>query len=158
MKDEKHYDGWNNGYETKEFRRELAEDIKKWKESGMSEEQIKLMTDFEKKVFGKRRSYYMNNFRLYDDGNYISTQGDEYQITIEDYRDLKLFIEDPRLLKAFEKYPEFRDVAIIIANGDSDIQSIAKKLNKSDNAIHIILFKVRRLGESDKEDEEKDKK
>lgn len=158
MKDEKHYDGWNNGYETKEFKRELIEDIKQWKESGMSEEQIKSMTAFEKKLFGARRSYYENNFRLYDDGNYLSTQGTECQITIENYNDLKLFVEDPRLLKAFEKYPAFRDVAIIIANGDSDVQSIAKKLNKTDNAIHIILFKVRRLGENDEKDKEEDKK
>lgn len=158
MKDEKHYDGWNNGYETKEFRRELAEDIKKWKESGMTREQIESMTAYEKKLFGARRSYYERNYRLFDDVNHLSTDFEEYQVTIEDYRDLKLFIEDPRLLKAFEKYPAFRDVAIIIANGDSDIQSIAKKLNKSDNAIHIILFKVRRLSESDKTDEGNDKK
>ena len=69
-----------------------------------------------------------------------------------------MFIEDERLLKAFEKYPAFRDVAIIIANGDSDIQSIAKKLNKSDNAIHIILFKVRKLSEGDKKDKDANKK
>lgn len=158
MKDEKHYDGWNNGYETKEFRRELAEDIKKWKESGMTREQIESMTAYEKKLFGARRSYYERNYRLFDGCNHLSTDFEEYQVTIEDYRDLKLFIEDPRLLKAFEKYPAFRDVAIIIANGDSDIQSIAKKLNKSDNAVHIILFKVRRLSESDKTDEGNDKK
>lgn len=159
MKDEKHYDGWNNGYETKKFKRELVEDVKKWKESGMTNEQIKSMTEYEKKLFGARRSYYERNYRLYDDdGDYISTDFEEYQVTIENYSDLKLFIEDERLLKAFEKYPAFRDVAIIIANGDSDIQSIAKKLNKSDNAVHIILFKVRRLSESDKTDEGNDKK
>lgn len=47
MKDEKHYDGWNNGYETKEFKRELIEDIKQWKESGMTREQIESMTAYD---------------------------------------------------------------------------------------------------------------
>lgn len=158
MKDEKHYDGWNNGYETKEFKRELVEEVKKWKESGMTDEQIKSMTEYEKKLFGARRSYYERNYRLFDDGNHLCTDFEEYQVTIENYSDLKLFIEDERLLKAFEKYPAFRDVAIIIANGDSDIQSIAKKLNKSDNAIHIILFKVRKLSEGDKKDKDANKK
>lgn len=47
MKDEKNYDGWNNGYEAKEFKRELVEDIKKWKESGMTREQIESMAAYD---------------------------------------------------------------------------------------------------------------
>ena len=150
MIDEKHYDGWNNGYETKKFKEELEKDTLKWKESGMNEEQIQEMTEYEKKLFRSRRCYYEKTYRLFDGANHIPYYDGEYNHTIENYSDLKLIVEDPRLLEALEKYPSFRDVAIIIANGDDNIHSIASKLNKSDGAIHTILFKVRKLSKNKK--------
>lgn len=146
----KHYDGWNNGYETKEFKRELEKDVVKWKKAGMSEHQINEMKEYDKSIFCARRCYYEKTYRLYDEGDHLITKIDDYQFHIDDYNDLKLFIQNKRLLKALEKYPAFRDVAIVIANGDADIKSIAKKINKSDNAIHIILFKVRKLSKKSK--------
>ncbi len=148
MKDDKHYDGWKNWYETEKFKKELFKETENWKNNGMNEYQIKELTKFDKELFLARRRFYERNYQLFENVNHLVTEIDDNLFHINDYKDLELFIHDERLRVALKKYPAFRDVATIIANGDDDIKSIAKKLNKTDNAIHIILFKVRKLSEN----------
>lgn len=51
---------------------------------------------------------------------------------------------DERLIKAFKRYPSFKEISVLLAQG-YDIKTIAETLNKTTNAIHIILFKVRKM-------------
>ena len=143
--DDKNYDGWKNSVEKRIFEKELKKDIQLWKKSGMSNQQISKMVEFEEQIFRSRRSYYTHNYSLFDDRGVAGTA---FYIPdpkpINDFNDLKDYISDKRLIKAFNRYPTFKDISVLLAQG-YDIKSIAKILNKTPNAIHIILFKVRKM-------------
>ena len=147
MKDDKNYDGWNNAHEQKIFEQELKKDIVLWEKSGMSKSQINEMIEFEKQIFKSRRRYYTHNYTLFRLDSIIDTAIDtsDYK-PINDFDDLSDYVSDERLIKAFKRYPTFKDISVLLAQG-YDIKSIAKILNKTPNAIHIILFKVRKMNE-----------
>lgn len=65
-------------------------------------------------------------------------------VSINDFNDLNNYISDERLIKVFKRYPSFKDVSVLLAQG-YDIKSIVEILNKTPIAIHIILFKVRKM-------------
>jgi len=125
--------------------KELRKDIQLWKKSGMSKQQIEEMIEFEKQLFRSRRRYYTHNYSLFDDRG---VSGTAIYIPepkpINDFNDLSDYVSDERLIKAFKRYPTFKDISVLLAQG-YDIKSIAKILNKTPNAIHIILFKVRKM-------------
>lgn len=110
----------------------------------MSKNQINEMIEFEKQIFKSRRRYYTHNYTLYRLDSIIDTtiKTSEYK-PIKDFKDLSDYVSDERLIKAFKRYPTFKDISVLLDQG-YDIKSIAKTLNKTPNAIHIILFKVRK--------------
>lgn len=148
MKDDKNYDGWKNAREQKVFNQELKKDILLWEKSGMSKKQIDEMIKFEKQIFKSRIRYYSHNYTLYRVDSIMNTSisTPEYK-PIKDFNDLRDYVTDERLIKAFKKYPSFKDISVLLAQG-YDIKSIAKILNKTPNAIHIILFKVRKMNKN----------
>lgn len=107
----------------------------------MSKNQINEMIEFEKQIFKSRRRYYTHNYTLYRLDSIIDTtiKTSEYK----PIKDLSDYVSDERLIKAFKRYPTFKDISVLLDQG-YDIKSIAKTLNKTPNAIHIILFKVRK--------------
>ena len=143
--DDKNYDGWNNSVEKKLFENELKKDILLWQKSGMSDDQIEEMTEFEKQLFKSRRRFYTHNFPLFNNRTIVDTKvcKPEYK-PINNFDELSDHISDERLIKAFKKYPTFKEISLLLTQG-YDIKTIAKLLNKTPNAIHIILFKVRKM-------------
>lgn len=111
----------------------------------MTKEQIEEMTEFERQIFKSRRRYYTHNYTLFRIDSLVDTityNPEEHQIN--NFNDLSNYISDDCLIKAFKIYPSFKDISVLLAPG-YDIKTIAKILNKTPNAIHIILFKVRKM-------------
>lgn len=145
--DDKNYDGWKNSIERRIFDKELNKDIQLWKKAGMSNQQIEEMIEFEKQLFRSRRRYYTHNYSLFDDRGVAGTSIyiPEPKV-ITDFNELSDCVSDERLINAFKRYPTFKDISVLLTQG-YDIKSIAEILNKTPNAIHIILFKVRKMNE-----------
>lgn len=142
--DDKDYDGWNNSLEKQIFDKELSKDIQLWEKSRISNQQIDEMIEYEKQLFKSRRIYYTHNFSLFDDRGVIGTAiYIPEPKPINNFKNLSDYISDEPLIKAFKRYPTLKDISVLIAQG-YDIKSIAKILNKTPNAIHIILFKVKK--------------
>lgn len=146
MKDDnKLYDGWNNAHERRKFESELKKDIKLWEESGMTKDQIEEMTEYERQIFKSRRRFYTHNYTLFRIDSLVDTiTYNPEQKEITNFNELSEYISDERLIKAFKRYPSFKEISVLLAQG-YDIKTIAEILNKTTNAIHIILFKVRKM-------------
>lgn len=111
----------------------------------MSKSQINEMIEFEKQLFRSGRRYYTHNYSLFNDRGVSGTAIYILESKpIYNFNDLSDCISDQRLIKAFKRYPTFKDISVLLAQG-YNIKSIAKILNKTPNAIHIILFKVRKM-------------
>ena len=111
----------------------------------MSKSQINEMIELEKQTFKSRRRYYTHNYTLFRLNSIIDTAIDtsDYK-PIKDFNDLSDYVSDEQLIKAFKRYPTFKDISVLLVQV-YNIKSIAKFLNKTPNAIHIILFKVRKM-------------
>ena len=103
------------------------------------------MVEFEKQLFKSRRRFYTHNYPLFNNRTIVDTTISKPEYKPKNtFDDLNKHINDERLIKAFKKYPIFKEISILLSQG-YDIKSIAKFLNKTPNAIHIILFKVRKM-------------
>ena len=92
----------------------------------MSKSQINEMIEFEKQIFKSRKRYYTHNYTLFRLDSIIDTAIDtsDYK-PINDFDDLSDYVNDERLIKAFKRYPAFKDISVLLAQG-YDIKSIAE--------------------------------
>lgn len=142
---------WNNGKERRRFKNYLSRQSDEWRKQGMSEENIKIMENYEWDEFRKRRNF-KEKFEVISLVNF-NDEGIEFEITNQacicedNFKDNPLVFgfNDSRLDKIWETLKDEKDIYIFIRLSQGKKQSeISRELKLSEKAISKRVDKMRK--------------
>lgn len=150
---------WNNGYETRRFSQRMKQQDQKYRQLGMTEEQIKAVHDFDLEVFLSDRRFAEHNQQLdlyIDDLDYESQCPllkrfmDVLSVEMAMSQEERFWwveeVEDEHLLKALHHMSELQKEILTLVAFDNLSQSEAgKALNRSQPSINRHLREIRKI-------------